>query len=95
MERLLREQFVGTNELRKRLTELLESLQEESRELVVTRQGKPVAVIIDVEKYLEIQEALREFSDPGYVRELLEAEREFDDGRGIPAEEVYRDKGLE
>ena len=91
MEELLRERFVGTNELRKNLTSLLEALRQEGQELVVTKQGKPVAVLQDVEKYLEIQEALRELSDPAYLAELLEAKREFAQGKGIPAEEVYED----
>ena len=94
MQELLRNQFVGTNELRKHLTRLLEGLQQEGAELVITKQGKPVAVVLDIEKYLEIQEALKEFSDPAYVAELLEAKQEFAEGKGIPAEEVYAEKGV-
>lgn len=94
MEELLHNQFVGTNELRKHLTRLLDALREEGEELVVTKQGKPVAVVIDVDKYLEIQQALREFSDPTYLAELLQARQEFAEGRGIPAEEVYQEKGV-
>ncbi|MBI2845249.1 MAG: type II toxin-antitoxin system Phd/YefM family antitoxin [Chloroflexi bacterium] len=94
MEELLRTHFVGTNELRKHLTELLHNLRKEGEELVVTKQGKPVAVILDVEKYLEIQETLREFSDPAYLAELLEAKKEFAEGKGIAAEKVYEEKGL-
>lgn len=94
MEELLRTHFVGTNELRKHLKELLDDLRKEGEELVVTKQGKPVAVILEVEKYLEIQEALREFSDPAYLAELLEAKKEFAEGKGIAAEKVYEEKGL-
>lgn len=94
MQGLLRNQFVGTNELRKHLTRLLADLQKEGEELVITKQGKPVAVVIDVEKYLEIQEALKEFADPAYVAELLQAQQEFAQGKGIPAEEVYAEKGV-
>ena len=94
MAEILRSRFVGMHELRKELTKLLEALTEEGQEVVITRQGKPTAVIIDVEKYLEVQQALREFSDPEYLAELLEARREIREGRGVPAEEVFARKGL-
>ena len=94
MAEILRSRFVGMHELRKELTKLLEALKEEGQEVVITRQGKPTAVIIDVEKYLEVQQALREFSDPEYLAELLEARREIREGKGVPAEEVFKRKGL-
>ena len=86
---LLKNPFVGVHELRKNLTELLTSIREEDQDLVVTQNGKPVAVLMDVEKYLEMQEALRELSDPEYLAALLEAKAEIKAGKGIPAEEVF------
>jgi PHD/YefM family antitoxin component YafN of YafNO toxin-antitoxin module len=53
-----------------------------------------MAVIVDMERYLEAQETLEEFSDPEYLRSLLEASREIRKGEGIPAEEVFAQKGL-
>ena len=60
----------------------------------ITRQGKPAAVIIGLEYYLEVQDALNELSDPAYLRELLAAREEILQGKGIPAEEVFRQKGV-
>ncbi|MEW6232939.1 MAG: type II toxin-antitoxin system Phd/YefM family antitoxin [Chloroflexota bacterium] len=94
MVELLRTHFVGMHELRKDLTKLLEALQEEGQEVVITRQGKPMAVIVDLEKYLEVQQAMREFSHPEYLANLLEAKREIREGKGVPAEEVFRRRGL-
>lgn len=94
MKEILRSRFVGMHELRKNLSKLLQDLAEEGQEIVITRQGKPAAVIMDVEKYLEAQEALKEFSDPGYLTALLEAKMEIRRGEGVPAEEVFREKGL-
>jgi prevent-host-death family protein len=93
MKEVLRSQFVGMHELRKNLTKLLDSLQAERQEVVITRQGKPSAVIVDLEKYLEVQEALEEFSRPAYVASLLVAKDEIRQGQGVPAEEVFRQKG--
>ena len=41
-----------------------------------------------------MKQALEEFSNPGYLAELLEAKREIREERGIPAEEVFAKKGL-
>jgi len=85
---LLKNPFVGVHELRRSLTELLTGIREQGQDLVVTLNGKPVAVLIDVERYLEMQEALKEFSDPEYLAALLEAREEIKAGKGIPLEEV-------
>ncbi|MSQ28231.1 MAG: type II toxin-antitoxin system Phd/YefM family antitoxin [Dehalococcoidia bacterium] len=94
MHDILRSRFVGMNELRQQLPKLLESLAQEGEDVVITRQGKPAAVLMDVEKYLEVQLALREFSDAHYLAELLKARQEIRDGDGIAAGEVFRKKGL-
>lgn len=91
---ILKNPFVGVHELRKNLTKLLSSVKEDGAEVVVTQQGKPVALLMDIEKYLEIKQALKEFSDPEYLAGLLEARKEIREGAGIPAEEVFAKKGL-
>lgn len=94
MNGLLRGRFVGMHELRQRLPKLLDILSAEGQELVITRQGKPAAVIVDLERYLEVQEALKEFSDPAYLRSLLLAREEVRAGGGTDVEEVFRERGL-
>lgn len=86
--------FVGAHEFRKNLTKLLSELKEEKREIVITQQGKPVAILSDMETYLEMRQALKEFSDPEYLAELLKAKREIRAGKGIPAEKVFAKKGV-
>jgi prevent-host-death family protein len=94
MVEILKHPFVGVHELRKNLTKLLASIKEDEIEVVITQQGKPVALLMDVEKYMEIEQALKEFSDPEYLVDLLEARREIREGKGIPAEQVFAKKGL-
>jgi len=91
---ILQNPFVGVPELRKNLTKMLAAVKDEGLDLVITAQGKPVALLMDVEKYLELRQALEEFSDPEYLASLLEARREIREGRGIPASEVLAKKGL-
>ena len=86
--------FVGTDKFRKTLTKLIKTLRKERSEVVITHQGEPVAVLTSIERYLEEQEALREFSDPTYIKSLLEAKSEIKKGEGIPAKEVFKKKGI-
>jgi prevent-host-death family protein len=82
------------HELRTNLTKLLDDLKLERHEVVITRHGKPAAVIIDLEQYLEMQQALEEFSQPRFLASLREAKEEIEAGQGVPATEVFRLKGL-
>lgn len=91
---ILKSRFIGTHELRKSLTSILDDLAKEGSEVIITRQGKPTAVLIHLETYLEMQQALREFSDPGYLASLLDARREIREGQGVPAETVFRQRQL-
>ena len=86
--------FVGVHALRKELAHLLKRVQDDGQDIVVTHQGKPAAVLLNIEKYLEMRDALRDLSDPQHLQELIAAKREFDEGKGIPAEQVYREAGL-
>ena len=94
MLEVLQNPFVGVHELRKELTRLLRQIQEDGSDIVVTQQGKPAAVLLGVEKYLEMRETIRDLSNPEYAEKLAAARREIDEGQGIPAEEVYREAGL-
>lgn len=91
---ILNNPFVGVHELRRDLTRLLSLVKEEKAEVVITQQGKPVALLVNIEQYLEVRQALQEFSDPDYLAELLEARKEIRQGKGIPAEDVFAKKGL-
>ena len=82
------------HELLKNLSKLVKTLEEEGREIVVTRQGKPAAVIVNLERYLEMQQALNEFCDPTYLKSLFEGRCEIRQGRGIVVEEVFDERGL-
>ena len=91
---ILKNPFVGVHDLRKNLTKLLSSVKEDGVDVVVTQQGKPVALLVDVERYLEMKQALKEFSDPEYLAALFASRREIREGKGIAAEDVFANKGL-
>jgi len=86
--------FVGVHEFRKNLTKLLDDFKTEKGELVITQQGKPVAILSDMETYLEMKQALKEFADPVYLTQLLAAKREIKTGKGTAARKVFAQKGV-
>ena len=61
---------------------------------MITQQGKPVAILSDIETYLEMKQAMKEFSDPTFIAELIEAKQEIKAGKGTPASKVFAQKGV-
>ena len=91
---LLDKKFVGTHELRTNLSGLLAAFEDQDSEIIITKQGKPVAVLVDVEAYLELIETIQDLSDPEFVKELNEAVDEVRSGKGIPADKVFKKLGI-
>lgn len=89
----LQKKFIGTDDLRKRLTDILDKLPEEGGELVITQHGTPQAVLIDLASYLELQEQLAD-SDPELIEEINEAIVDVKTGHGVSADKVFKDLGL-
>lgn len=94
MLELLQNNFVGVHELRVKLTDLVTSVKEKGKEIIITQQGKPVALLVNIEKYLEMKQAIQEFSNPQFMTELIEAKKEIEEGKGVIDEDVYAKKGI-
>lgn len=93
--------FVGAYELRKNLPLLLRRLQKGDEGVVVTRKGKPAAMLLSVKRYLamkmlneELEEAIKELADKDYLRELVKAQREIRAGKGKTAQKVFKELGI-
>jgi len=76
------------------LDRLLDDLETDGQDVIITRSGRPTAIALDLERYREVQEALAEFADPDYLTQLLQARREIRAGEGIPAQDLFRERGL-
>lgn len=88
---LLQKKFIGTDDLRKDLTEILDKLPEEGGEIVVTQHGKPQAILVDLDTYLEQQETLEDLARPGFIESLHKAAGEVRAGKGITHEQLLKD----
>ena len=94
MNEHLNGRFLDMRHFQEQLPSLLAALEQEGEEIVITRRGKPAAVVMDADRYAEVQQALHEFSDPEYLAGLLQARAEIRAGLGVPADEVFRRKGV-
>jgi len=82
------ERTVGVKEAHRKLPRLLREA-EAGKQIVVSRKGKPVAVVIGVKEYNSIMATLEEMADPRALRALREAQKDSAAGRIYTYEEVF------
>src|SRR5205823_14034818 len=78
------------SEVKARLPELVTAVEEREDEVVVTRNGKPAAMLINYAEYERLKETLDILSDPEMMRQIRESEAYFASGKkGLSFEEVF------
>jgi len=58
-----------------RLPELVSQVEDREDEIVVTRNGKPAAVLVNYDEYERLKETLDVLSDPASMRQIAESKR--------------------
>jgi antitoxin YefM len=75
-------------EIKKRLSEIVDGVEERHDRVVLTRHGRPAAVLISPEDLESLEETLDVLSDPTAMRAIREAEADIDAGKGVSADEL-------
>ena len=84
---------LSLSEVKTRLPELVTKVEVRDDQIVVTRHGKPAAVILSYEEYGRLQETLDVLSDPALMRQIHKSlaylakggkGKSFEDGFGEP-----------
>ena len=91
---LIRKKYIGTDDLRKRLTEILDTLPQEGGEVIVTQRGQPQAILLDLESYLDLHETLEDLQRPGFIESIHKAAEEVRAGKGITHEQLLKDLNI-
>ena len=65
-------------EVKTRLPELVAGVDEREEEVVVTKNGRPAAILVNVDEYRRIKETLDVLSDPALLRQV--ADQVFESG---------------
>ena len=78
------------SEVKARLPELVNGVTEREEEVVVTRNGKPAAMLVSYAEYERLKETLDVLSDPDLMMQIRESEAYFASGKkGLTFEEVF------
>ena len=78
------------SEVKARLPELVTGVAEREEEIVVTRNGKPAAVLVSFAEFERLKETLDVLSDPALMRQVQESRAFYASGKtGLSFEDVF------
>jgi prevent-host-death family protein len=72
------------------LSAVLDEVRDTHERVVITRNGRPEAVIMAVSDLEALEETLDLLSTPGALEEIRQAEADIAGGQGIDADELRR-----
>lgn len=75
-------------EIKKRLSEIVDGVETRHDRIVLTRYGRPAAVIMSPDDLESLEETLDILSDPVTMREIRKSERAIDTGDSVTADEL-------
>jgi prevent-host-death family protein len=85
---------VPFTQARAQLSELLDDVETRHEHVVVTRNGRPIAVVLSTEEWEAIEETLDILQDEETLEALGESEADVKAGRVTPLSDVRRTLGL-
>lgn len=76
------------SEIKKRLSEIVDGVESTHDRVVLTRNGRPAAVIMSPDDLEALEETVEILSNPVAVRAIRRAEAEIDKGKVLTADEL-------
>ncbi len=84
--------IVPFTEARSNLTELLDDLEARHEHVLITRNGRPSAVLLSAEEFEVLEETLEILQDEELLDALRRSAKDADEGRLVPLEELRRSR---
>ena len=75
-------------DVKARLSEIVDRVASEHDRVLITRRGRPAAVLISPDDLEALEETLDLLSTPGAVEQIREAEADVAAGRAVSAQEL-------
>jgi len=75
-------------EIKKRLSEIVDGVELRHDRVLLTRNGRPAAVIISPDELEALEETVEILSDPKAMREIRQAERAVEKGQVVTGDEL-------
>ena len=85
---------VPFSEARARLTDLVDEVEQRHEHVFITRNGRPVAVVMSTDEYESIQETIEVLEDEGTMAALRRSDADVAAGRVYAWDEVKRELGI-
>ncbi len=81
---------LSLSEVKTRLPELVAGVQEREEEVIVTKNGRPAAILMNIDEYTRLKETLDVLSDPGLMNQIAESRAFYKTKRhGLSFEDVF------
>ena len=78
------------SEVKTRLPELIAGVDEREEEVVVTKNGRPAAILINVREYERLKETLDVLGDAALMKQIRQSEAFYASGKkGLSYEDVF------
>ena len=78
------------SEVKARLPELVTGVEEREEQIVVTRKGKPAAVLVSIAEFEQLRETVDVLGDPDLMRQIRASRRFYARRRrGLSFEQVF------
>jgi prevent-host-death family protein len=82
--------ILSLSDVKARLPELIAGVQDREEEVVVTKNGRPAAILINVQEYARLKETLDVLSDPALMKQISRSRAFYRSGRkGFTFEDVF------
>ena len=81
---------LSLSEVKTRLPELIAGVQDREEEIVVTKNGRPAAILINVQEYARLKETLDVLSDPALMKQISRSRAFYrSGGKSLTFEDVF------
>jgi prevent-host-death family protein len=78
------------SEVKTHLPKLLTGVEEREEEIIVTRRGRPAAILVNVDEYERLKATVDVLSDAALMRQIRRSRRYFArGGKGLSLEQVF------
>jgi antitoxin YefM len=75
-------------EVKAKFSEMVDQVEHHHDRIVVTRNGRPAAVLMSTEDLASLEDTLDLLSDPSAVAEIADARADVEAGRTVSADEL-------
>lgn len=81
--------------VREELAKIVNNASKRLEEYIITVNGSPAAVLISAAEYESWKETNEIMSNPALMKAIKQGEKEIEEGKGIPWEEVKKELALD